>query len=57
MEILSRGNAFQATQWLKSPHKKLDNKTPAEMMKQEKVEIVFEILQVDFKKKAPKKRS
>ena len=57
MEILSRGNGFQATQWLKNPHKELDNKSPAQLIQEEKVEIVFEILQVDFNKKSPKKPS
>ena len=55
MEILSHGNAFQATQWLKNPHEDLGNQSPAELIKQEKVEIVFEILQKDFNKKPPRK--
>jgi|TARA_R110000824_G_scaffold14858_1_gene62845 uncharacterized protein (DUF2384 family) len=47
MEMLAKGNSFQATQWLKSPHAKLQNKTPAEAMQEERVEIVFEILKED----------
>ena len=43
MELLSRGNSFQATQWLKNPHKELGNKSPAQLIKEEKIEIVFEI--------------
>jgi len=47
MEILSKGNSFQATQWLKNPHAKLENKSPAELINEERVEIVFKILQED----------
>lgn len=55
-EILSnlagRFNSYHATQWLKTPHPDLGNKSPAELIKGcESIDDVLRVLLADIEKK------
>ena len=53
MDIISkRMTSYAATQWLKSPNEKLNNKVPSEMMQKGNSDAVYKQLkkEIDFKR-------
>ena len=52
MDVIAKQmTSYAATQWLKSPHKSLNDQAPSELMKEGKADMVYRQLKKEIKGK------